>query len=341
MSTRAFTLSDCEYPECLVKPYALLTANPTKVHHFVAQTEQRQHAFNPEVSPKNRNVYRLPLTLFHKPHHGEVKSVNIENNLSYHNLYTLTFEQGDGGRQYNLENWFNRYESGYEEACSRLRHLPEGSRNVPEELWRVLKLKMLGVLRNPNNRSDRMFYEMHRYVHEQLPNISSEFTHLISARPRRLTNNILQTFGFEFEEYTLWLANLYGMLTEGTYRPSLFERIFAAMFENRQTAEIELHRFTDPHACCFFADSSYCRQNTNHWISIGFNIASDMFAIIHFDFEGTNNNRNLLTNPPLPLGGQVKIIDNDHNQRTAFNNLCIKQAREAVYGKSNQQHDYF
>jgi hypothetical protein len=42
---RAFILSDCDYPECQAKPHALLTANPTRGHHFIAQTEQRQHAF--------------------------------------------------------------------------------------------------------------------------------------------------------------------------------------------------------------------------------------------------------------------------------------------------------
>ncbi len=63
MTRQAFILSDCEFAECGEKPYALLTANPTKEHHFIAQTEQRQHAHNPQVSPQNQNVYKLPLSM--------------------------------------------------------------------------------------------------------------------------------------------------------------------------------------------------------------------------------------------------------------------------------------
>ena len=90
MTRQAFILSDCEFPECGEKPYALLTANPTKEHHFIAQTEQRQHAHNPQVSPQNQNVYRLPLSMFHtgekvrgkEQNRSEAISVNIIGNLA-------------------------------------------------------------------------------------------------------------------------------------------------------------------------------------------------------------------------------------------------------------------
>ena len=131
MTRQAFILSDCEFSECGEKPYALLTANPTKEHHFIAQTEQRQHAHNPQVSPQNQNVYKLPLSIFHtgektrskEQNRSEAISVNIIGNLAAKNLYTLTFVE-DSTNQYNLESWFNRHESGYEEACNHLRTLP-------------------------------------------------------------------------------------------------------------------------------------------------------------------------------------------------------------------------
>ena len=141
MTRQVFILGDQPLPEGSSKPYALLTANPTKEHHYIAQTEQRQHAHNPQVSPQNQNVYRLPLSLFgthpHQPHderkkrkHAakpaaspEAASVNIIGNLAAKNLYTLTFVENTGN-QYNLESWFNRHESGYEDACEHLRTLP-------------------------------------------------------------------------------------------------------------------------------------------------------------------------------------------------------------------------
>ena len=118
MTRQAFILSDCEFSECGEKPYALLTANPTKEHHYIAQTEQRQHAHNPQVSPQNQNVYKLPLSMFREPaaarrsrsgdkvrggneNRGTAASVNIIGNLAAKNLYTLTFDK------ISTSIWFN------------------------------------------------------------------------------------------------------------------------------------------------------------------------------------------------------------------------------------------
>ena len=66
MTRQAFILSDRTSPAG-GKPFALLTANPTREHHYTAQTEQRQYAHNPQVAPQNQNVYRLDKTLFAAP----------------------------------------------------------------------------------------------------------------------------------------------------------------------------------------------------------------------------------------------------------------------------------
>ena len=197
MTRQAFILSDCEFSECGEKPYALLTANPTKEHHFVAQTEQRQHSHNPQVSPQNQNVYRLPLSMFHtgEKAHGkeqnrsEAISVNIIGNLAAKNLYTLTFVE-DSANQYNLESWFNRHESGYEDACNHLRTLPAGrlktttantdTIKVPDALWRILRLKFLGILRNPHNHKNLFAHRLHQTLRARLPEVGFEFVRLIS-----------------------------------------------------------------------------------------------------------------------------------------------------------------
>ena len=341
MSARAFILSDCEYPKCEEKPYALLVANPTKGHHFISQTEQRQHAFNTQVNPQNRNVYRWPLALFAKSNHRGAQSVNIENNLEYHNLYTLTFVESNGGRQYNLESWFNRYESGHEEACNSLRRLKSGRNKVPDALWRILRLKLLGILRNPFNRSDHFVYRLHQVLFQQLPLVSGEFISLIEARPHQRVEKILQTFGFSMDEYTRWLANLYGMLSEGVHRPSLFERLFAALFAEPEAVKIELYRYNGKHDCCFFADSGYCLQASKTLFSIGISIAADMFAIVHIRRGHENRLQEIFSEPPATLKAEVNIIDNNHTQRITYNRLTIRQAHQAVYGKSNRRQDYF
>ncbi|MDO5640518.1 MAG: hypothetical protein Q4G28_11700 [Neisseria sp.] len=341
MNARAFILSDCEYPECEEKPYALLVANPTKGHHFISQTEQRQHAFNIHVNPQNRNVYRWPLTLFEKNRHGEAQSVNIENNLEYLNLYTLTFVEGDGGRQYNLESWFSRYESGYEEACNSLLGLQTGRLKSPPALWRALKLKLLGILRNPYNRSDPFVYQLHQVLFAQLPLVSAEFIGLIAERPQQRLDKILHAFGFTIEEYTRWLANLYGMLSEGVHRPSLFERLFASLFSDPEAVRIELYRYDGKHDCCFFADSGYCLQASQQRFSIGLSLNAGMFAIVHISRHHWDDMKTTFPEAPAGLVGEVFIRDNDHTQRHTYNRLTIRQARDAVYGKSNRQQDYF
>ena len=341
MNAKAFILSDCEYPECEEKPYALLVANPTKGHHFISQTEQRQHAFNPQVNSQNRNVYRWPLALFAKPRKGSAQSINIENNLEYHNLYTLTFAEGDSGKQFNLESWFSRYERGYEEACNSLLTLPQGRLKLPDTLLRVLKLKLLGILRNPYNRSDHFVYRLHQVLFQQLPLVSEEFIGLIAARPQHRLDRILHTFGFNINEYTRWLANLYGMLSEGVHRPSLFERLFAALFADPEAVNIELYRYTDRRDCCFFADSGYCLQASPQRFSIGVNLSAEMFAIVHIERRHWDDIPPNLPHAPAAVQAEVRIIDDNHTQRHTYNRLTIRQAREAVYGRSNRRGDYF
>lgn len=338
---RAFILSNCEYSECTEKSYALLLANLTKGHHFIAQTEQRQFAFNTRVNPQNQNVYRWPISLLNHPYRGEVESVNIASNLEVNNLYTLTFSDGTGGKQYNLENWFSRYESGFEEACQTLRQTTSGRLKAPTALWQVLKLKLLSILRNPHNREDHFVHLWHQALQHRLPQVSTEFVGLIAQRPRQRVEKILHTFGFTIEEYTRWLANLYGMLSEGIHRPSLFERMFAALFTDSQTVKIGLYRYHHETDCCFFNDRGYCLQASSTQISIGIGLASDMFAIIHIPRDYWETLPKWFdTLPPSPQGEMV-IYDNENTQRLTYNRLTVARARYAVYGKSNQQQDYF
>lgn len=339
---RAFILSDCEPPLCEEKPYALLTANVTKGHHFIAQTEQRQHAFNRDVNPQNQNVYRLPLSLFHKPYKGKAESVNIENNLEVNNLYTLSFVEGSGGSQYNLESWFSRHESGYEEATNTLRTIRTGRQNVPESMWRILRLKLLGIFRNPYNHNTSFVHGLHQSVLGQLPEVSSEFVGLIEQRPQPRLEKILTAFEFTPNSYTRWLANLYGMLSEGVMQPSLFERLFAALFAEPEAVKIELYCYTKESDCCLFADTGFCAQVSQAQFSIGVSIASDMFAIVHLQRARWKALRdNFADHVPKPSELDMTVIENNQQQRATFNRLCIRNAREAVFGRSNQRADYF
>lgn len=378
MTRQVFILGDQPLPEGSSKPYALLTANPTKEHHYIAQTEQRQHAHNPQVSPQNQNVYRLPLSLFgthsHQPHderkkrkHAakpaappEVASVNIIGNLAAKNLYTLAFVENTGN-QYNLESWFNRHESGYEDACEHLRTLPgcrlktseasfaktseavlteTDSVKVPDALWRVLRLKFLGILRNPRNHQNPFAYRLLQVLRSRLPEAGFEFVSLISRHDPKRIESIMQDFHFSFLGYVNWLSGLYGMLSEGVSQPSLFERLFCAVFAEPQAVKIELFRYPGDTGLCLFADSGFCIQASSELISIGVNISHDMFAVVHLQAARWHDFKNTFHHDAPKLQGKVKIIDDDQTQRVMFNRLCIRQSHEAVFGRSPNVKDY-
>lgn len=378
MTRQVFILGDQPLPEGSSKPYALLTANPTKEHHYIAQTEQRQHAHNPQVSPQNQNVYRLPLSLFgthpHQPHderkkrkHAakpaaspEAASVNIIGNLAAKNLYTLTFVENTGN-QYNLESWFNRHESGYEDACEHLRTLPgcclktseasfaktsrtclnqTDSVKVPDALWRVLRLKFLGILRNPRNHQNPFAYRLLQILRSRLPEAGFEFVSLISRRDPKRIESIMQDFHFSFLGYVNWLSGLYGMLSEGVSQPSLFERLFCAVFAEPQAVKIELFRYPDDTGLCLFGDSGFCIQASSELISIGVNISHDMFAVVHLQAARWHDFKNTFHHDAPKLQGKVKLIDGDQTQRVMFNRLCILQSHEAVFGRSPNVKDY-
>ena len=133
------TVKLCELPP-QIPTQAVLHPNTARNHHYVSQTEQRQHAFNTEVNANNQNVYRhAKAKQFERGSVGQ--SVNIDHNLSAQDLYTLA--QLRDGQQYNMENWFVRYEGRFEADAQAAKMLALGEHVLPEEVVRVLKLKCL------------------------------------------------------------------------------------------------------------------------------------------------------------------------------------------------------
>ena len=263
--------------------------------------------------------------------------------------------------QYNLESWFNRHESGYEDACEHLRTLPgcrlktseasfaktskagldkTDSVKVPDALWRVLRLKFLGILRNPRNHQNPFAYRLLQVLRSRLPEAGFEFVSLISRRDPKRIESIMQDFHFSFLGYVNWLSGLYGMLSEGVSQPSLFERLFCAVFAEPQAVKIELFRYPDDTGLCLFGDSGFCIQASSELISIDVNISHDMFAVVHLQAARWHGFKNTFHHDAPKLQGKVKIIDGDQTQRVMFNRLCIRQSHEAVFGRSPNVKDY-
>ena len=341
MSIHPFILSDNELSSHEAKLYALLIANPTKGHHFIAQTEQRQHAFNTQVSPQNQNIYCWARSLWQPPYQGEAVSVNIESNLEAYNLYTLSFVDGSSNKQYNLENWFNRHESGYEDACNALRVLAAGEQNAHKALFRVFRLKILSMLRNPYNHQHDVIKHLLATFMPFLPHTSTAFRRLIAQRPAERVQNIFNSFQFTFNQYTDWLASLYGILGEGIYRPSLFERLLQALVCHKQGIRFIIYRYDAEPYHCFFPDTGFCvRQTENEW-RLDFSLAADMILSCFIPDWHWQQLWQYLFTAQSTAKLTMHIIENDHHQRLLFNYLCVQQAQQAVFGKSNQLSAFF
>ena len=313
---------------------AVLAANPTQNHHFIAQAEQRQFAFNTEVNPQNQNVYRWPLRAYQLQ---SADSVNIEHSLGAHNLYTLCFID-NSAKQYNLESWFNRYESGLEAHIAQLRALAAPT-VASDGIRAVLKLKLLSLLRNPYNRQHWFCRHLHRLYLPSDNTPATDFLTLIRQRPDVEHPLRKRQFGWHTGEYAPWLAALYGMMYDSDCAPSRFEHILAALLAPPDAITLRLYRYT--HGQCLFADCGFAIQADTQHIRIAFGVAADMFLLLQIAQPHWQALANTAASTcPLPSQPTLTLIDNDHLQRQTYNRLCLAQARQAVYGKSAHADDY-
>ena len=110
-------------------------------------------------------------------------------------------------------------------------------------MWRILRLKFLGILRNPHNHKNLFAHRLHQTLRARLPEVGFEFVRLISKRDPKRIEAIMQDYRFTFLGYVDWLGGLYGMLSEGVAQPSLFERLFCNIFAKPEAVKIELFRY--------------------------------------------------------------------------------------------------
>ena len=88
--------------------------NKTKNQHYIAQVEQKLNSINPDAERDKRRIYKLKV----KDRGNSIvestdeNGVEIEDNLSYDDLYTFNFLEGKVRE--NFENFFQKYENNIE-----------------------------------------------------------------------------------------------------------------------------------------------------------------------------------------------------------------------------------
>ena len=66
-----------------------------------------------------------------------------------------------------------------------------------------------------------------------------------------------------------------------------------------------------------------------------------MFAIVHISRRHWQHFAIATDAMPPQLSAEINVHDNNHTQRITYNRLCVRQAHEAVYGKSDMRSAYF
>ena len=264
-------------------------------------------------------------------------SVNIEHNLGGHNLYTLCFIE-NSAKQYNLESWFNRYESGLEQHVAQLNALSATANLANTALLSVLKLKLISLLRNPFNQQHWFCRHLFSLCPPEATSANANFLTLIRQRPDAEHPQRNRQFGWRPGEYAHWLAALYGMMCDSDCAPSWFEQIVAALCSQPQALTLNLYRYE--RGQCLFNDRGFALQADNQHIRIAFGVAANVFLLLRIARPHWQALPQMAATCQLPPQLMLTISDNDEIQRQAYNRLCVFQAQHAVYGQSAHATDY-
>ena len=323
------TVKLCELPP-QIPTQAVLHPNTARNHHYVSQTEQRQHAFNTEVNANNQNVYRHAKAA-QSVRGSRGQSVNIDHNLSAQDLYTLA-ELRDG-QQYNLEPWFVRYEGRYEVDAEALRSLPVGTQVLPETVVRVLKLKWLSLLRNPYNAQHFMLRHLSAAWQHGLAQFAQELQPHLHERDDRARFRLAKQFGFTDSAYVSWLSFLYALLSDAVAQPSWLERLTDLLIRH-PAVRIELFQDQEHAYHTVFADTGFALQAAATGLSIGFGTDSHHWLICHIPEAHWQNLAQCWCEPAPAVGEQsLHVFAADASQARLFNELMYKSAEQYVYAQ--------
>ena len=327
------TVKLCELPP-QIPTQAVLHPNTARNHHYVSQTEQRQHAFNTEVNANNQNVYRhAKAKQFERGSVGQ--SVNIDHNLSAQDLYTLA--QLRDGQQYNMENWFVRYEGRFEADALAAKMLPLGEHVLPEEVARVLKLKWLSLLRNPLNADHFIVRHLSQAWQPSLSQFAQTLEPYIHDRDDEARHKLAKQFGFTDKAYVSWLSFLYALLSDAVATPSWLERITDLLIRH---PDIKIELFQDRHQAytTVFADTGFALQAASTGLSVGFSLDPHHWLVCHIPEAFWQQMAQCWCEPAPETGKQtLLVLAADASQAQLFNALMYKNAHSYVYAQQEQR----
>lgn len=264
--------------------------NKTKNQHYIAQVEQKLNSINPDAKRKERRIYKLKV----KDRSNSIvkntdeKGIEIENNLSYDDLYTFNFLE-DSVRE-NFEDFFQKYENNIESHIKNMEEkCNDGYQDITLEVVNIFLYKLMNIIRNP------YFIKETIVIFEGLleTDISAD-TDIIRVMnfTSKSKDEIYKGYQITAGDYKKWLMIIYLAITKKDGEELLLESIVRNIFNDK-----DYHK----DILIFFYDDNFCLLSDRGFnlVSIGdgnfvleFNLRRDIF--ISFPFFSSYYMSNLM-----------------------------------------------
>ena len=301
--------------------------NNKKNHHYISQVEQRLNS----VDDNSKKIYK-----FRKINGGFVESigsnpVNIEKNLSFHNLFTFSY--ADNEKNYNFEDLFCRYENKIRYFTEKFEiKITNEDDSANEEIINIFICKFMSMIRNPY--SVKLAIDMFSplILDENIPK-GGDFD-IINDKIKNLTNNkkeeICNTFNFSEEDYKKWLMiifSLFGRHDQENRRTPIEELAKQELFDIHKTiVKIDVYNYDDER--CLISDKGYCEFGVREGFNLTFNIYKKCFA----SFTFISGNGETVDERESYFDVHKNVVD----VLEKYNSACIKQSHEHVFCSSDQ-----
>lgn len=321
--------------------------NQTKNQHYISQVEQR---FN-SINGNEKKIYSFFLDEREscKIRLEKVKGKNIEQSLSFTDLYTYDFL--DAGARKNYEESFFKYEARIKDSTlSFMNKLNAKDKNIIDEVIDILSLKFLNFIRNPFNikKSLNTFGLLAAYVPTD-KTLQDEYKKL-EKRDDDGISRICRTFGVSKEEYYKWMRVIFLSLMDasGNGRTMLDDLIANFITDKSVITAVWVYNFGEENAdkkVCL-SDRSFVdlSDGDDGSLIMAFNLTANCFikfALVKID-SIINNSPDLSINIKdareaydlLPKQVVIRLVEDCNEADEALKNYnfnAVYQCHERVY----------
>lgn len=324
--------------------------NTTANQHYVAQTEQRLNAINPNANPENQRIYSFSL-VNREDFRISLDSENgrsISQSLSLRDLFS--FEVLPDKTRQNFEEIFSGYESTIQASTlSLLTKLESGGLpDIKDEVLTIFVAKVMNFLRNPFSIKSVLnaIGPLFQFVPTG-PDIQAQFKRVLDgSRPQEAY--LCEELGITREQYRQWLGGLFMMLIRfAPDQPNMMEGMVKGLFENPSGYPmICVNRYAseDPDKVCLLSDRGFSHPLPDPHLSYDFNLTSKAF--ITYIFAPVEQMEPFLKLPPerramlletyrkIPKNVPVHTFLNDFDKLARYNQNAVRQAHRKVFSSS-------